>query len=1182
MTAACSAAQAASAALAAAQRPRAGKALPTQFAPSRIPQRPHSSRPERAALQTCATMAKDFSNKASAAELEAARQAAAASLASEPPKEWVDRFAGQARKGCDILVQALEREGVDTLFAYPGGASMEIHQALTRSETIRNILCRHEQGEIFAAEGYAKVTGRVGVCIATSGPGATNLVTGLADALLDSVPLVAITGQVPRKLIGSDAFQETPIVEVTRQITKHNFLVMDVKDIPRVIKEAFYLARTGRPGPVLVDIPKDVQQTLDVPDWDAPMSISAYISRLPPPPKEQQIQAVAVVEAIRQSKRPVLYVGGGCVDSAPEIKEFVERTGIPVAQTLMALGAFPEQDPMSLQMLGMHGTVTANYAVNEADLLLAFGARFDDRVTGKLEAFAANARIVHIDIDPAEIHKNKDAHIPICSDVKPALQMLNRALADSPVDRSHYGEWVAEYGEWVAEVLAMKEEHPLSYPHHEDVIMPQWAIEVLYEESKGDAIITTGVGQHQMWAAQFYKKREPRRWVTSGGLGSMGFGLPSALGAAAAFDGQDGRPKKIVVDIDGDGSFIMNCQELATAAVEKLNTKCFILNNQYLGMVMQWEDRFYKANRAHTYLGKPESEYQVTGDESDIFPDFVKMAGAFNVPAKRVRHPSELRAAIREMLDTEGPYLLDVMVPHIQHVLPMIPGGGSFKDIITKGDGTDNSRTASSKHTSGTGTNGTSEPPKPARKRGRPLTPVPDVDAEQLLHRLGLSGTVNPAALLRKLRKLRGVRQQGVLGNAAAVTAYLLSPAVGLTAPQAGQLLERCPYLFSWPAEQRAAVLFGELLGSGVTAPAAAQCFVAYPKAAETTTLAPGLAELAAILAHSEEKQGGKGRKAAYLAVHRTVAALLTKIPNAVMLVCQRAGYLQQRAAELQQAGFTATDVAALAWQRSELLQRDGAAKLASTAAIVQQELGLPRAQVVSMATRTSATWLLSSEETVRARAAAMAQGFGQGPAAAMLLRSSSALGVEPAVWQRNLRYMAACGVADPKMVLRQSPNLLHFDHGAPGFLQRRLLLQRCFQLTAAQLYGAPSYLTQISADKLAQRLQFVEQRGQAQRLVAAAPAAPAIPASSTLKLSHLLRGVPQFLAAMGVSQAEWEAWAAANPPAACPLYRWAQQAAAEEAVRLAAALPPELAQRERRQHSAAPRSRRQEVQLTN
>eukprot|EP00887_Chlorella_sp_A99_P007132 scaffold2.g7132.t1 len=569
------------------------------------------------------------SNRANTAEIEAARQHAQASLASTPPAEWVDRFDGAPRKGCDILVQALEREGVDTLFAYPGGASMEIHQALTRSKTVRNILCRHEQGEIFAAEGYAKVTGRVGVCIATSGPGATNLVTGLADALLDSVPLVAITGQVPRWLIGSDAFQETPIVEVTRQITKHNYLVMDANDIPRIIKEAFYLARTGRPGPVLIN---------------------------------------EVVAAIRESKKPMLYVGGGCVDSPEE--------------TLMGLGSFPEQDPLALQMLGMHGTVAANYAVNEADLLLAFGVRFDDRVTGKLESFAARARIVHIDIDPAEIHKNKEAWIPIISDIKPALQMLNKALAASPVDK-------AQFAPWVSEVNAVREEYPLTYPKHDDVIMPQWAIEVLYEETRGEALVTTGVGQHQMWAAQYYKFARPRCWVTSGGLGSMGFGLPSALGAAAAFDGRDGRPKKVVVDIDGDGSFLMNCQELATASIEGLDTKSFILNNQHLGMVMQWEDRFYKANRAHTYLGRREAEWHVTKDIKDIYPDFVKMAQAFGVPAKRVFHPSELRPAIREMLDTPGPYLLDIMVPHIQHVLPMIPGGGSFKDVITKGDGSD-------------------------------------------------------------------------------------------------------------------------------------------------------------------------------------------------------------------------------------------------------------------------------------------------------------------------------------------------------------------------------------------------------------------------------------------------------------------------------------------------------------
>jgi acetolactate synthase-1/2/3 large subunit len=574
-------------------------------------------------------------------------------------------------------VQALEREGVDTLFAYPGGASMEIHQALTRS-ALRNVLCRHEQGEIFAAEGYAKVTGRVGVCIATSGPGATNLVTGLADALLDSVPLVAITGQVPRKLIGTDGFQETPIVEVTRQITKHNYLVMDVADIPRVVKEAFYLARTGRPGPVLVDIPKDVQQALATPDWDAPMRISAYISRLPPPPAPAALEAV--IAALKGAKKPVLYVGGGCIDAAPELAEFVRRTGVPVAQTLMGLGAFDETHPLALQMLGMHGTVFANYAVNEADLLVALGVRFDDRVTGKLEAFAARARIVHVDVDPAEIHKNKEAHVAVCADVKPALAGLNTLLAADPLPEGLFAPWAAE-------VAGVRAEFPDDAPSRDDVILPQWAIAQVYKATKGEAIVTTGVGQHQMWAAQHYKFAAPRRWVTSGGLGSMGFGLPSALGAAAAFDGRDGRPFRHVVDIDGDGSFVMNCQELATAAVDQLPTKIMILNNQHLGMVVQWEDRFYKANRAHTYLGRREAEYHETKDPADIFPDFVKMADAFGVPGRRVFTPAELPGAIEEMLAAEGPFLLDVMVPHIAHVLPMIPGGGSFKDVITDGDG---------------------------------------------------------------------------------------------------------------------------------------------------------------------------------------------------------------------------------------------------------------------------------------------------------------------------------------------------------------------------------------------------------------------------------------------------------------------------------------------------------------
>jgi acetolactate synthase-1/2/3 large subunit len=583
-------------------------------------------------------------------------------------------------------VQALEREGVETVFAYPGGASMEIHQALTRSETVRNVLCRHEQGEIFAAEGYAKVTGQVGVCIATSGPGATNLVTGLADAMMDSVPLVAITGQVPRKLIGTDGFQETPIVEVTRAITKHNYLVLDIADLPRVVKEAFYLARTGRPGPVLVDVPKDIQQQLAVPDWDAPMAITGYMSRLPPPPAQRALEAV--LQALESSAKPVLYVGGGALDASRELREFVALTGAPVASTLMGLGAYPTAAPESMQMLGMHGTVYANYSVDRADLLVALGVRFDDRVTGRLEAFATRARIVHVDVDPAEIDKNKHAHVPVCADVRAALAALNAMIRARPGCADALR---ARFAAWRAELDAKRVEFPMSFPDRADAIAPQLAVQVLHEESKGEAIITTGVGQHQMFAAQWYPFAEPRRWVTSGGLGSMGFGLPSAIGAACAFDGHDGgRERRVVVDIDGDGSFLMNCQELATIAIERLDVKILLLNNQHLGMVVQWEDRFYKANRAHTYLGLRDGrEWHQTGDEAHIYPDFVTMAKAFAVPARRVIQRDELRGAIREMLDTPGPYLLEVMVPHVEHVLPMIPGGGSFQDTIVKGDGMD-------------------------------------------------------------------------------------------------------------------------------------------------------------------------------------------------------------------------------------------------------------------------------------------------------------------------------------------------------------------------------------------------------------------------------------------------------------------------------------------------------------
>jgi acetolactate synthase-1/2/3 large subunit len=467
-------------------------------------------------------------------------------------------------------------------------------------------------------------------------------------------------------MIGTDAFQETPIVEVTRSITKHNYLVLDVDDIPRIVREAFFLATSGRPGPVLIDIPKDIQQQLAVPNWDVPMKLPGYLSRLPKNPNELHLEQI--VRLISESKKPVLYVGGGCLNSSEELRRFVELTGIPVASTLMGLGAFPVGDELSLQMLGMHGTVYANYAVDKSDLLLAFGVRFDDRVTGKLEAFASRAKIVHIDIDSAEIGKNKQPHVSVCGDVKVALQGMNKIL------ESRGARGKMDFRAWREELNEQKVKYPLSFKTFGEAIPPQYAIQVLDELTDGNAIISTGVGQHQMWAAQFYNYKRPRQWLTSGGLGAMGFGLPAAIGAAVA------NPDSIVVDIDGDGSFIMNIQELATIRVENLPVKIMLLNNQHLGMVVQWEDRFYKANRAHTYLGNP-------SNESEIFPNMLKFAEACGIPAARITRKDDLRAAIQKMLNTPGPYLLDVIVPHQEHVLPMIPSGGAFKDVITEGDG---------------------------------------------------------------------------------------------------------------------------------------------------------------------------------------------------------------------------------------------------------------------------------------------------------------------------------------------------------------------------------------------------------------------------------------------------------------------------------------------------------------
>jgi acetolactate synthase-1/2/3 large subunit len=575
--------------------------------------------------------------------------------------------------GADILVQSLVNLGVDTIFAYPGGCSMPLHQALTRfGSRLRTILPRHEQGGAFAAQGYARSTGKVGVCMATSGPGATNLVTAIADAKLDSIPLLAITGQVPTRAIGSDAFQETPIVEVCRGITKHHYLVTDIADLPRIMREAYIVATTGRPGPVLVDMPKDVQMTSVIPDYDAPLDLPGY--RIDPPrARPEQINQIAA--AIRRAKRPIIYAGGGIViaEASEALRKLVKKTGIPITTTVMGLGVFPSTDPLSMDMLGMHGSVYANYAVDQADLLIALGVRFDDRVTGKVEEFCKHGKIIHVDVDASELNKNKPAHIPVCSDVKFALDELNK-IVEPPED---IAGWVAQCKKW-------KAEEPFKYDESYTGILQQHAIRTLWEMTHDvDPVVAVGVGQHQMWAAQFYKFDQPRRWLSSSGLGTMGFGLPAAMGAQAA------HPGRLCIDIDGDGSFLMNVQELATCYCEKLPVKVLLLNNQHLGMVVQWEDRFMQGNRAHTYLGPIDNpEWSGQGDgigslkQDERYPHFVDIAKGFGCGAAYVDKKSDLKAAIAEMLAHDGPYVLDVATPYQEHVLPMIPGGHTVKDII--------------------------------------------------------------------------------------------------------------------------------------------------------------------------------------------------------------------------------------------------------------------------------------------------------------------------------------------------------------------------------------------------------------------------------------------------------------------------------------------------------------------
>jgi acetolactate synthase-1/2/3 large subunit len=585
---------------------------------------------------------------------------------------------GPTMTGADILVEALEREGVDTIFAYPGGASMAMHQALTRSKKIRTYLPRHEQGGVFAAEGYARATGRAGVCMATSGPGATNLVTGIADAFLDSTPLVAITGQVPQAMIGKGAFQETDVFSVTAQIVKHNYLVTDINDIPRIVKEAFHIATTGRPGPVLIDVPKNIQMGKTQPVWPVEVNLRGYKPHVECGDHELN----ELIGFIRQAKKPMIYFGGGIVsgNAHMELLEFAERTQIPTAGTLMGLGAFPQSHELSLRWLGMHGTVYSNNAVNEADLLISVGVRFDDRVTGKLAEFCKHGTIVHIDIDNSEINKNKVVRLPIQSDVKFALRRLNELLIQAGYDRKTSGYTL--YPEWRTQIAQWRKAFPFCYTDTEDAIQPQYAIEQLYKMTKGQAIITTGVGQHQMWAAQFYPVDHPRQFISSLGLGSMGYGYPSALGAKVAC------PDREVIDIDGDGSFVMNIQELAMARVEGIAAKALVLNNLHLGMVVQWEDRFFEKNRGHTFLGLFSDAARLVADTKTIYPDFMKICEGFGIPSRRVEHKKDLAAAMRWFLDQKTACVLEVMVPYTEHVLPMIPAGATYKDVIYEGSKT--------------------------------------------------------------------------------------------------------------------------------------------------------------------------------------------------------------------------------------------------------------------------------------------------------------------------------------------------------------------------------------------------------------------------------------------------------------------------------------------------------------
>ena len=565
--------------------------------------------------------------------------------------------------GAEMVIEALADQGAEHLFGYPGGAVLPIYDALFQQDKVRHILVRHEQGAVHAAEGYARSTGKVGCVLVTSGPGATNAVTGLTDALMDSIPIVCLTGQVPTHLIGNDAFQECDTVGITRPCTKHNYLVKNVADLPRVLHEAFHIAKSGRPGPVVVDIPKDIQFAKGLYSRPKEFQHKGYRPKL----KGDLERIKAAIELMRHAKRPLFYTGGGIINSGPEashfLRELVKLTGFPITSTLMGLGAYPAADRQWLGMLGMHGTYEANLSMHDCDVMICIGARFDDRITGRLDAFSPGSRKIHVDIDPSSINKNVKVDVPIIGDCAHVLEDMVRLWRAGAMhaDKKALDVWWKQIDTWRAR-------KSLAYKNSNEIIKPQYAIQRLYELTKDrDTYITTEVGQHQMWAAQFYRFEEPNRWMTSGGLGTMGYGLPAAVGVQLA------HPNSLVIDIAGEASVLMTMQEMSTAVQHDLPIKIFVINNQYMGMVRQWQELLHGGRYAHSY--------------TEALPDFVKLAEAYHAVGIRCEQPGDLDGAIREMIGVKKPVIFDCVVDPNENCFPMIPSGRAHNEMLL-GDAT--------------------------------------------------------------------------------------------------------------------------------------------------------------------------------------------------------------------------------------------------------------------------------------------------------------------------------------------------------------------------------------------------------------------------------------------------------------------------------------------------------------